>query len=205
MTLSGDATLVLPEFDAPPADPIALLAEWFDAAVRREVREPFAMVLSTADAGRPSSRVVLFKHLQDGALVFAGSSSSRKGRELAANPFAAVNFHWRETLQQITVTGSVERLPAETSDELFAERPRAAQAAAMVSLQSAPLQDEDVLRAGVESLVESGVPLDRPHEWFGYRLVPDGIEFWQGRPDRLHRRLRYTRDEQGWTPERLQP
>ncbi|HEX8870625.1 MAG TPA: pyridoxamine 5'-phosphate oxidase [Lentzea sp.] len=205
MTLSGDATLVLPEFDAPPADPIELLSSWFDSAVRREVREPFAMVLSTAADGRPSSRVVLFKHLRDGALVFAGSSTSRKGRELAANPYAAANFHWRETLQQITVTGVVERLSAEASDELFADRPRAAQAAAMVSLQSAPLQDEDVLRAGAESLVGCEEPLTRPHEWFGYQLVPDGVEFWQGRPDRLHRRLRYTRDERGWAPQRLQP
>ena len=206
MTLSGDATLVLPEFDAPPADPVVLLAEWFAGAVAREVSEPFAMVLATADdRGRPSSRVVLFKEFADGGLVFAGSSTSRKGRDLAANPHAAATFHWRETLQQITVVGTVQKVAPEASDVLFADRPRAAQAAVIASEQSTPLDDESALHDRAQALADGDEPLSRPDGWTGYLLLPEEIEFWQGKPNRLHRRLRYVRSGEGWLAQRLQP
>ncbi|MEU1818381.1 phenazine biosynthesis FMN-dependent oxidase PhzG [Streptomyces roseifaciens] len=208
-TLSGDASLHLGEFDAPPADPMALLREWLDEALRREVREPFAAVLATADEeGRPSTRVLLVKDLDDRGLVFTSFKGSRKGRDLAARPAASMTFYWRETLQQISLSGTVEELTAEESDGLFAGRPLAAQATTAVSRQSRPLDDEAELRARARALVESGGPVPRPTEWTGYRLVPETVEFWYGSPDRLHRRLAYERPDQQaqtWTHRRLQP
>jgi dihydrophenazinedicarboxylate synthase len=208
-TLSGDPTLRLPEFDQPPADPMMLLRGWCDGAVERGVREPYAAVLGTADeAGRTSTRIVLAKDVDERGLVFTSFEGSRKGRDLAARPWASMTFYWRETLQQLTVTGPVEKLAGEESDELFARRPLAAQATTSVSRQSRPLQDEAALRRRAGELLGAGVPLDRPAEWTGYRLVPQDIEFWYGSPDRLHRRLRYTRpaDAPGtWTHQRLQP
>ncbi|MEH6374924.1 phenazine biosynthesis FMN-dependent oxidase PhzG [Streptomyces sp. KLMMK] len=208
-TLSGDSSLHLREFDAPPADPMALLREWLDEALRREVREPFAAVLATADEeGRPSTRVLLVKDLDDRGLVFTSFKGSRKGRDLAARPAASMTFYWRETLQQITLSGTVEELTAEESDDLFARRPLAAQATTAVSRQSRPLVDEAELRARARELVESGGPVPRPTEWTGYRLVPETVEFWYGSPDRLHRRLAYERPDQqtqAWTHRRLQP
>ncbi|MCQ8773896.1 phenazine biosynthesis FMN-dependent oxidase PhzG [Streptomyces telluris] len=208
-TLSGDSSLHLREFDAPPADPMALLRAWLDEALRREVREPFAAVLATADEeGRPSTRVLLVKDLDDRGLVFTSFKGSRKGRDLAARPAASMTFYWRETLQQITLSGTVEELTAEESDDLFARRPLAAQATTAVSRQSRPLDDEAELRARARALVESGGPVPRPAEWTGYRLVPETVEFWYGSPDRLHRRLAYERpgrQAQTWTHRRLQP
>ncbi|RAJ66854.1 pyridoxamine 5'-phosphate oxidase [Streptomyces sp. Amel2xB2] len=206
-TLSGDASLVLPEFDAPPADPLALLGEWLDGAARRGVREPYAAVLATADAdGRPSSRVLLAKEFDGRGLVFAGSRSSRKGAELAARPWASMTFYWRETLQQLTVAGPAEPLAPEDSDRLFAARPPAARAASAASRQSRPLQDEAALREAAGTLREDPDAIRRPEDWTGYRLLPESVEFWHGSPDRLHRRLRYDRtDPAAWTARRLQP
>jgi pyridoxamine 5'-phosphate oxidase len=121
------------------------------------------------------------------------------------NRYAAAVFHWRETLQQVRVTGIVDAVSADVSDALFTERPRAAQDAVIVSAQSDPLDDETALHEPARVLVDSGEPLTRPPSWTGYRLVPDEIEFWQGKPSRLHRRLRYQRNDQGWTAQRLQP
>jgi pyridoxamine-phosphate oxidase len=208
-TLSGDGSLRLPEFDEPPADPTVLMREWFDSALRREVREPFAAVLATADAaGRPSTRVLLVKDLDDRGLVFTSFRGSRKGQDLAGRPWASMTFYWRETLQQLSVRGAVEEVTDGEADELFARRPLAAQATTAVSRQSHPLQDEDGLRERARQLLAAGEPLKRPAQWTGYRLVPDSIEFWYGSPDRLHRRLRYDRptpESPSWTHQRLQP
>lgn len=208
-TLTGDTTLELPEFDAPPEEPLELLRAWLDGARVRGVREPGAAVLATADAaGRPSSRVVSVKEADDRGLVFTGFRGSRKGRELAERPWASVTFYWRETLQQLTVAGAVERLADTESDRLFAERPRAAQATTAVSQQSRPLDDEPALRARARQLSDGKGRLTRPAEWSGYRLLPESIEFWYGSPDRLHRRLWYERaapDVTAWTHRRLQP
>ncbi len=137
-TLSGDPTLELPEFDAPPADPLPLLESWLRTADEKGVREPRALALATADAeGRPSVRTLLLKQLSP-TLVFAGSYESHKGRDLAANPRAAGTLYWRETLQQITIEGPVEKLSEEESDALFAERPPAGQATTVASDQGRP-------------------------------------------------------------------
>jgi pyridoxamine 5'-phosphate oxidase len=204
-TLSGDPTLVLPEFEAPPEDPLPLLERWLRLADERGVREPRALALATADGeGRPSSRIVLLKQIAP-VLVFAGSYESRKGRDLAANPRAAGTLYWRETLQQITVEGPVRKLGEAESDALFAERPRAGQATAVASSQGEALKDPAELREAADALAHRDDPLRRPERWGGYRLDPDLIEFWHGSPDRLHRRLLYVKRDGRWSHRRLQP
>lgn len=202
-TLSGDPRLELPEFDDPPPDPLPLLERWLRDADERGVREPRALALATADAGgRPSTRILLLKEVTP-TLVFAGSYDSRKGRELAANPRAAGTLYWRETLQQITVEGPVERLAEAESDALFAERPAAGRAATVASEQGQALADPEGLRHEADGL--SGETLRRPPNWGGWRLDPDLVEFWHGSPARLHRRLLYVKGEDGWEHQRLQP
>jgi pyridoxamine-phosphate oxidase len=204
-TLSGDPTLALPEFALPPAEPLPLLERWLAAADERGIREPRALALATADAsGRPSNRIVLLKRAAP-AIVFAFGAGSRKGRELAANPRAAGTLYWRETLQQVVFEGSVERLSAEESDRLFAERPPAGRAATVASDQGEPLEDPDALRHKAAELARNGGALQRPEDWGGYRLDPDLVEFWHGSPDRVHRRLLYVKGDGGWTHQRLQP
>jgi pyridoxamine 5'-phosphate oxidase len=204
-TLSGDPTLVLPEFEAPPEDPLPLLERWLRIAEEKGVREPRALALATADAaGRPSNRILLLKQLTPG-LVFAGSHDSRKGRDLAVNPRAAGTLYWRETLQQIVVEGPVRQLSEEESDALFAERPPAGQATTVASHQGEQLADPAELREAASSLAKSAEPLQRPQRWGGYRLDPDLIEFWHGSPDRLHRRLLYVKTDERWSHQRLQP
>jgi pyridoxamine 5'-phosphate oxidase len=201
-TLSGDPTLQLPEFDAPPGEPLPLLERWLSAADERGVREPRALALATADArGRPSNRIVLLKQ----AILFAFGAGSRKGRELAANSRAAGTLYWRETLQQIVFEGPVERLSAEESDRLFAERPPAGRAATVASHQGEALEDPDGLRREAAELARNGGALERPEDWGGYRLDPDLVEFWHGSPDRIHRRLLYVKRDGAWTHQRLQP
>ncbi len=204
-TLSGEVELDLPEFDAPPGDPLELLSGWLEAAAEHGVREPRALALATTGVdGAPSSRIVLLKRVDRG-LVFTSHHRSRKGRDLAAAPWAAATLYWRETRQQINFEGTVERLGEAESDALFAARPPAAQAAALVSRQSQPLEDPEELRAAAAEAAGRGAPLSRPRDWGGYRLAPLRIEFWHGSPDRLHRRLLYTEETAGWTHQRLQP
>lgn len=204
-TLSGDASLELPEFDSPPADPLPLLEHWLRAADERGVREPRALALATADLeARPSTRIVLLKQIAP-AVVFAFSSASRKGRDLAANPRAAGTLYWRETLQQIVFEGPVERLSEAESDALFAERPPAGRAATAASRQGQVLADPESLRAKAAELIRNEGEVRRPDDWSGYRLDPDVIEFWHGSADRLHRRLLYLKQGNAWTHQRLQP
>jgi pyridoxamine 5'-phosphate oxidase len=204
-TLSGDPNLELPEFEAPPANPLPLLERWLRIADERGVREPRALALATADGeGRPSNRIVLLKSVAP-AIVFAFSSESRKGQELAINPRAAGTLYWRETLQQIVFEGPVEKLSESESDVLFAERPRAGQATTVASNQGEALDDPEGLRAKAAALAEDEEALRRPGDWRGYRLDPDLIEFWHGSPDRLHRRLLYLKRDGRWMHQRLQP
>jgi dihydrophenazinedicarboxylate synthase len=204
-TLSGDPTLVLPEFDNPPEDPLPLLKRWLQLADERGVREPRALALATADAdGRPSSRILLLKQVTP-ALVFSGSYESRKGRELEANPRAAGTLYWRETLQQITMEGPVRRLAEAESDAIFGERSADARATTVASRQGAPLDDPAALRRKADTLGSGDEPLSRPPRWGGFRLDPDLVEFWHGSPDRLHRRLLYVKQDGRWSHRRLQP
>ncbi|TQL47214.1 pyridoxamine 5'-phosphate oxidase [Homoserinimonas aerilata] len=205
-TISGTIDLELPEFDAPPSDPFAVLRDWVAAAVRVGVAEPFAVSLATADAhGRPSNRTVLAKSLDASGLLFVSSGGSAKGSELAANPYAAALMYWKETRQQLRLSGRVTPIAAAESDAMFAARPIAAQASAVASHQSEPLADPAGLRAEADSLAAAGLALTRPADWGGYLLRPDTIEFWHGSVDRLHRRLRYELTPAGWTHTRLYP
>ncbi len=190
------------------ADPLGQFQRWLDEAVAAEVVEPNAMVLATVDeAGAPQSRHVLLKGLEGGGFEFYTNYESTKSSHLAANPRAALSFGWLGLHRQVNVVGSVDRLPAEASDEYFALRPREAQLGAWASPQSRPLTERSELDDRLEEARRqfAGRDVPRPPHWGGFRLVPDSIEFWQGRPSRLHDRFRYQWLDDGWLVERLAP
>jgi pyridoxamine 5'-phosphate oxidase len=189
-------------------DPLRQFERWF-AAAAEAVSVPEAVALATAmPAGAPSLRMVLLKGVDERGLAFFSHYDSRKGRELAANPRAALLLHWAPLGRQVRIEGSVERVAAAESDAYFATRPRGAQVGARASRQSEPLSGREELELRVAAVEaeydEREVP--RPDGWGGYRLVPDAWEFWQHRDSRLHDRFRYTRDASGaWRVERLYP
>lgn len=191
-------------------DPITQFCAWLDEAVEAGVREPNAMTLATADAdGAPSARLVLLKSVDDGGFTFYTNYGSAKARDLEANPRAALVFAWLPLERQVCVRGLVGRVPEEESDAYFATRPLGSRLGAWASRQSDLIPDRsalDVARAEAEGRVVDG-RIPRPPFWGGYRLAPLHLELWQGRPDRLHDRLRYRRDEVGspWVLERLSP
>jgi pyridoxamine 5'-phosphate oxidase len=192
---------------AAAADPIAQFNRWFDDAVAADLRHPNAMTLATVDDGRPSARVVLLKSVDEHGFVFFTNFESRKGRELAANPAAALLFFWSELERQVRVDGTAEKVSPEESDAYFATRPYGSQIGAWASAQSEPIPSREVLEARARELDAryEGGPVPRPGHWGGYRVAPVEIEFWQGRANRLHDRLRYRLAGGVWTRERLSP
>lgn len=189
------------------ADPIRQFARWWDEAVAAEALEANAMTLATADAqGRPSARIVLLKGFDSNGFVFYTNYESRKAQELAANPRACLLFFWAELERQVRIDGDVERTSAEESDAYFASRPLASRIGAWASPQSRPIPSKAWLLArAAEMGVRHGLHPARPPHWGGFRVRPHAIEFWQGRPSRLHDRLLYTRSDEGWTRTRLAP
>jgi pyridoxamine 5'-phosphate oxidase len=187
--------------------PMRQFARWWDEATRSMLREANAMTLATAAVdGTPSARTVLLKGYDDDGFVFYTNYDSRKGRELAANPRAALLVFWAQLERQIRIEGTVERVAAAESDEYYRSRPLASRIGAWASPQSEPIPSKAWLMArAAEMGLRHGLNPDRPPHWGGYRLRPVALEFWQGRPSRLHDRLLYSRGDAGWQRARLAP
>jgi pyridoxamine 5'-phosphate oxidase len=191
------------------ADPIQQFSSWLNEAIVAEALEPTAMVLSTVSAeGAPSSRVVLLKGLDSGAMVFYTNYDSRKGRELTQNANAALLFFWPELERQVRIEGDIERVAPETSTAYFHSRPFESQLGAASSPQSQVIASRDVLDQRFAELANANTgraTIERPAHWGGFALTPHTIEFWQGRPSRMHDRIRYRKSDGAWVVERLAP
>lgn len=190
-------------------NPIKLFEIWFNYAIEKKVLEPNAMTLATADKnGKPSARIVLLKDYSEEGFVFFTNYNSIKGIQLEKNPTAALVFWWGNLARQIRIEGSVEKTSTKESDGYFNSRPRGNQLGAIVSDQSQPVQSYSYLESEFEKISRKykEKKVVRPNYWGGYRVIPDMIEFWQGRENRLHDRLRFTKtDINQWRLERLSP
>lgn len=189
-----------------PEDPLSLFGLWFEEAVAAHAHEANAVVLATLCGSRPSARVVLLKEISEGGFVFYTNYESRKGKELKNNPFAAMLFYWPELERQVRIEGSVVRISREASEEYFNSRPERSRLSAIISPQSQPVGSREELENAAGRFLQSGRPLKMPDYWGGYKLIPDKVEFWQGRPDRLHDRVLYELvSDRKWHRARLAP
>jgi len=190
------------------ADPMEQFRRWFDEAAACGLHQPDAAVVATADGrGRPSARFVLVRGVDERGFAFYTDRGSRKGQDLAANPYAALCVSWYAIGRQVRIEGPVEQVGDDESDAYWAGRPRGGQLAARTSMQSSVVTDREDLerRFAAEAEQWEGREVPRPERWGGFRIVPEAIELWQGRPDRLHDRLRYRRKGDAWLVERLSP
>ncbi len=206
--MPSEHNLVLLEADA-PADPFVLFSQWYLAAEAAELPEPSAMTLCTASGdGFPHARMVLMRGFDERGFKFYTNYQSYKAEQLAANPRAALVFFWAPLMRQIRISGQVEVLPAAESDAYFRSRPRGHRLGAHASPQSQVIPDRSVLEERLAEVIDrfgDSEDVPRPSHWGGYRVVPLHFEFWQGRENRLHDRLRYTRAGTDWLRERLAP
>lgn len=189
-------------------DPFRQFEQWFQEAQAAKLTEPNAMTLATATReGRPSARTVLLKGLDGRGFVFYSNYESRKGREIAANPLATLVFPWIALERQVIIEGPLAKVAREESETYFHSRPRASQLGAWVSQQSSIIAGREVLEETMKALDKkyAGQEVPTPPNWGGWRVAPETVEFWQGRRSRLHDRLRYRREKDGWTVERLAP
>jgi len=188
-------------------DPFKQFHAWLKEALEAQVPEPTAMTLATVDTeGSPSARIMLLKALDGRGFVFYTNYESRKGQELAARQRAALTFFWKELERQVRIEGTVEKVSAAESDEYFASRPLGSRIGAWASTQSATIASRPWLEARVKAAeAQYGDHPPRPPHWGGYRVLPDWLEFWQGRQSRLHDRIAYTREAGGWKISRLSP
>jgi len=190
------------------ADPLAFFKRWFDEANLAEVLDANAMTLSTIDKeGRPQGRIVLLKGVENGEFIFYTNYNSSKGQDLQVNPVAALTFYYKELNRQIRITGKVDKCSSEVSDDYFSSRPLKSRIGAWVSDQSKAIPSRIYLirkfaEYGIKNL---GQTIKRPPHWGGYQLTPDHIEFWQGRPNRLHDRIVFTLADGHWQSSRLAP
>lgn len=188
--------------------PTGQFQQWLDEALAAGLNEPYAMALGTVnDEGQPSVRIVLLRGFDESGFMFFTNYESRKGQDLLTQPKAALTFFWQELERQVRIEGTVERATAAESDAYFLSRPRENRIGAWASPQSQVLRDRAELDALLDQRVEAfeGTEVQRPAHWGGYRLRPHSIEFWQGRPSRLHDRIRYRLVDGAWLRERLAP
>lgn len=197
----------LHENDLEP-DPLKQFEKWFGDVLHSGLDEPNAMLLSTNSADRPTGRIVLLKGLDTRGFIFFTNYRSRKGKEMEENPNVALTFFWKELERQVRIEGQIEKTTAVESDAYHYSRPRGSQIGAWVSDQSEVIESREFLEQKQKALEEkfADQPVPRPAHWGGYRVIPDYIEFWQGRPSRLHDRLAYSKIEDSvWKIERLSP